>query len=281
MTAIAPEDVPIPADPTVPFGVDALPQAAVAVTDAQIERAYHTFLDRYGTTGDRQGALIERITRAYTLLRDRSRWTITAAAVELTGSGGATYRVTPGLCEGPAWFHTRRRQHTTTCRGANAAADGVCYHMYAAEMLRLAQALAALEAPGPAAPATLAPPPQPDAPPSCVAHVTITGRTLLAICGYIHLACPDLPDVTVLLGDDSLALECGAHFAAAPAAPSALAVCTLRPEEFRDLWSAVRPNAREIPLVTLRVLRHAASDHGLLALVGGALDLAVAMKLSC
>ena len=74
--------------------------------------------------------------------------------------------------------------------------------------------------------------------------------------------------------------ECDAAFASAPALPTALIVCALHAEEFRELWSAVRPNAREIPSLTLAVLRQGQGDSGLLTVTGSTIDLAVAVHLS-
>lgn len=292
MTALADEQegdaLSIPADPSLPFGADALPWPGIAISDWQLERAYHCFLDHYGLTSDDQGSLVERITKAYALLCDRTRWAITETAVELEGSAGSRYLVTPGFCRGPQWFNKRRKQITSACKGASSAADGVCYHMYAAEMLRLAQLLAEPAPPAIASlPLAVAPPELPSdaecdgaGAPSELTRVEVSGRTLLALCGYIHLACPSHEQVTAIFGADSLSLACDATFASAPALPTALVVCTLHTEEFRELWSAVRPNAREIPSLTLAVLQHGPGDSGLLTVTGGVIDLAVAVRLS-
>ncbi|NJM07397.1 hypothetical protein HC891_16250 [Candidatus Gracilibacteria bacterium] len=261
-------------NPQDPFGVLALPTATTPVTAAGLKAARRALLAHFGVAdapAERSGEqqrIGNQLDKAYQLVLDNTRWTIYEDHVAIVNDTGTIYRTRPDFCEGPQ--RLSRGRPTTICPGFARGAVG-CYHLLAVEYVRLAQVLDPTpQSPDAATGDTLVE----------VAQVTLSGRNLLALTGYIHLVDPaHTEDINVVFSEGaSIALYRGDYQVTAPASPNAVAVFALVGSEFADLWSAVRPSAKETPTITLTVLRQSATE-GVLTMVGGTLDLAVAITL--
>jgi hypothetical protein len=260
-------------NPCDPFGVLALPTATAPVTAAGLKAARRALLAHFGVadasaerTGEQQG-VGKQLDKAYQLVLDSERWSIHEDHVAIINDTGTTYRTRPDFCEGPQ--RLSRGRPTTICPGFARGAVG-CYHLIAVEYLRLAQVLDPTPCDEAATGDTLVE----------VAQAILSGRDVLALAGYIHLVDPaHSEDINIVFSEGaSIALYRGDYQVSAPAQPNAVAVFSLAGSEFADLWSAIRPCAKEIPTITLTVYRSTA-DEGVLTIVGGALNLAVAITL--
>lgn len=268
MTAIdsAPLSIPaIPEDPTIPFGALELPDPAVPVSAAGLERAYAAMLAYFGVPAapdDRAAdvrAVGKQIDKAYALAADPQRWELTDTCVILHSASGATYHTRPDFCAGPPRGAGRRE--TTICPGFSRGAIG-CYHQLAVELLRLAQIHASPADAQATTPLTL---------------LELPGFAALALFGAISIVqrntASDTIDIAFDAASETLAVAAGGYHATAPAIPAASWYLTLSPTAFGTLWSALKPVALQTEQIAFQ-LAHA-GETGTLTLTGGALTVAV------
>ncbi len=276
-----------PEEPTAPFGVIALPSLAAPVTEWGLKLAHAAMLAHFkvaATPADRVkdvrpvGAQLDK---ALALTLDRSRWTIHQEHVEVVGSQGDLYKVTPAFCEGSAWSNKKGRV-SKACRGATRAAVGMCTHQLAIEYLRLAQELD----PPVRALTDADPAPTAAAHPALVeiARGELVGWDVYAMLGRLRIKQRREPgdvDLFFSADDQMITIGSGAHSATGPATITGGAYVSLSPEEFEELWIGVEATAKDIPVMTLTVQVDGQND-GMLTVQGGAIDLAVAVRaMSC
>ena len=282
-----------PEEPTAPFGVIALPGLAAPVTEWGLRLAHTAMLAHFkvaATAAERTkdvrpvGAQLDK---ALALTLDRSRWTIHTEHVEVIGSQGDLYKVTPAFCEGSAWSNKKGRV-SKACRGATRAAVGMCTHQIAIEYLRLAQELdppvRALTDADPA-PTTAAAPAAASTPGLVeIASAELVGWDVYAMLGRLRIKQRREPgdvDIFFSADDGMLTLSSGAYGATGPATIAGSAYASLSPDEFEELWSGIGDGAKDIPTLTLTVQVDGQND-GMLTVQGGAIDLAVAVRaMSC
>lgn len=121
------------ADPLTPFGTVGGPRPDMPLTDTQLDRAFEVLVSFY----ERSPAIISRAERALEIAKDRSRFTIRADG-SVTVQGSRRYQVSDEGC-GCKDFFVRDGVHA-----------GMCKHIIARELWRLAQAMqvASSEQPG-------------------------------------------------------------------------------------------------------------------------------------
>lgn len=267
MTAeVSPDAVlEIPEDPATPFGVVALPDPLLPITDEGLARAYSAMLayfdmpeDQAERKGDKR-SVGNQIEKAHTLVRDPLRWEITPDTVIIHSESGSTYRVRPDFCEGPQ--RISRGKPTTICPGFSRGAVG-CYHQLAAEMLRLAQVLdsVAQDTPRPL--------------------LELPGFAVLALFGAVSIVQRQLPtegDITLNLSayDGTASLAYGSYNVTVPAALEESWMFNLSPEGFQTLWQAVRPHAMTVDQLALTATLNSDTFSGTLALMGGTITVSV------
>ncbi|PDW03756.1 hypothetical protein [Candidatus Viridilinea mediisalina] len=258
----------IPEDPQAPFGVIALPDPTLLVTDAGIARAYAALCAHYHVAAapeEREKAVRPigaQLDKALALVLDRERWTLHDDHVALLGSEGDRYRTTPAFCEGPAWVSRGRKM--TVCKGSLNARVGMCNHQLAVELLRLAQQLDHPLTP------VFATDPAP------TALVALPGWAIFALWGPITIAQrkgADAPESVELLMEESYLSLTGGGFATTTTCElsGAHTLIAIPVEGFQKLWEAIRPHAMETPTLTLAV-EISDDTTGILKLQGGPFD---------
>jgi hypothetical protein len=269
----------IPALPTEPFGSLDLPQVDQPVTEWGIQQAHLRLLAHYqvpasaAERGPAQRPIGAQLDRALTIALDTTRWQLHNDHVEIVGSRGDHYRVTPAFCQGMAWSK-QNGQRTTICKGSLRAAVGMCAHQLAVEYLRLAQLLE-----GPAQACV----PTDDATLTLgeIAHAELPGSELFAILGRIRVKQRKIAeeDVELLLSmnDQLVSVNSGGPYGAtSPATVERGALCTLEAAEFADLWSAISGDVAKDALSLTLAIQTDRSGIGLLAVTGPGLNVAVA-----
>ncbi|NJO81910.1 MAG: hypothetical protein HC828_03405 [Blastochloris sp.] len=269
MTAVEVETLPddtlpaIPEDPTMPFGVVALPNPALPISAEGLRRAYEAMLAHYAIPlerKERHGEVIslgKQIDKAYAVACDTEKWAMHADHVEIRGNSGR-YHTRPDWCESTTSTNAWSK---TACPGQMAGRIG-CYHQIAVELLRLAQVCDA-----PALLDTLEP----------QIRLDLPGFAALAMFGAISIVQKQEPtdEVEIMLDamSDTISLVAGPYNTSAPANPAASWLLSLSQQSFADLWAALRPDALHAGTLALQV---ALTDHtGTLTLTGGAINIAV------
>jgi hypothetical protein len=110
-------------DPRAPFGAPGGPHPDIAVTDDALDRAFEVLIRFY----ERSPAIVSRAERALEIAKDRTRFTIRADG-SVTVQGSRRYQVTDDRCSCKDFF-VRDGLHA-----------GMCKHVIARELWRLAQA---------------------------------------------------------------------------------------------------------------------------------------------
>jgi hypothetical protein len=268
----------IPEEPGEPFGVIALPDSTVPVTDQGIQRAYAALLAHYKVPADvaerdkDARPIGKQIDYALAIAQDRARWTLHEHYVAITGSKGDHYRVTPGFCEGSTWLNAGRR--TKACKGSIRAAVGMCSHQLTIELLRLAQyldhpiaALTVVDDPTPEPASEPAP-----AAPSEILAVELPGWAVFALCGPITVKQKkaEAEDVEILISpyDGAVSFASGTYNCTVPATPSANAIVVLGANAFQQLWDAVRVSAMDAESIAFTLVVNEDAS-GTLTLAGG------------
>jgi hypothetical protein len=269
----------IPALLTDPFGSLELPRADVPVSEWGIRQAHLRMLAYYhvpASVAERtppQRPIGTQLDKALAIALTPERWAIHADHVDVVGSSGDRYQVTPEFCQGSAWSG-KGGKRSTICKGSMRAAVGMCTHQLAIEYLRLAQALTT---------PTLALVPSDDPAPALdeIARAEILGSELFAILGRIRVKQRKVAeeDVELLLSttDQIVTVNSGGPYGAtSPATVASGAICTLAPAEFADLWSAISGESAKEALSLTLAIQTDPSGVGLLAVSGPGVDVAVA-----
>jgi hypothetical protein len=252
----------IPEDPANPFGIVALPDPLLPITDEGLARAYSAMLAYF----DVPAALEERkadkrsvgnqIEKAYTLVRDPLRWEITPDTVIIHSESGCTYRVRPDFCEGPQ--RISRGKPTTICPGFSRGTVG-CYHQLAAEMLRLAQVFASVdhEAPTPI--------------------FELPGFAALALFGAVSIALKHAQEDDISLSVSAeygnVSLAYGPYTVTVPAVIEGDWLFNITPQSFQAAWQSIKPHA--LNAERLAILTDMQGDTGMLTFAGGAINVSV------
>jgi hypothetical protein len=237
------------ADPLELFVGAPLPGHVPAV--AALARAYAHFRSHYRADDPEHRLILDGAERAFTAVQERTWQVLPDGTLEIAGSKDTIYLVDDTDCrqKGRTRFDTRSGRHgpalCPSFQFYQRQHGGMCYHLIARELIRLAQQFdATTTVPSVAAPDT-----------TYLPFVTLAGRLLGLALGIARLPEQpvrlqlDAPRLHVIVGDTE-PIHC---VTVTGEDGSGQVTVQLDAAAFAALWQPFRPVASQLPLVTLFV----------------------------